>query len=169
MALRDIETWPSDVLRRRAEPVERFDGELRDLAEDMLATMYAAPGIGLAAPQVGVSRRLIVIDLSSGMEKDKVHVIANPELVSVEGEVESEEGCLSLPEVTLKVCRSERVVVRGRDGEGNAVEIAAEGLLARALQHEIDHLDGVLLFDRIHPVRREFVKKKLKRAQAAHG
>ena len=131
--------------------------------------MYAAPGIGLAAPQVGISKRLIVVDLSSGMEKDQLIVLANPELVSSEGEVVSEEGCLSLPELSVKICRAGKVVVRGLDPEGRTVEVRGEDLLARALQHEIDHLDGVLLIDRVNPLRREIAKKKLKKALAASG
>ncbi len=169
VALRDIHTWPSEVLGRRAAPVEEVDGEFRRLIDDMLETMYAAPGIGLAAPQVGISRRLIVIDLSSGMESDQVIVLANPEIVSSEGVVESEEGCLSLPEVSLKICRAEKVVVRGLDREGKAVEVHGEELLARALQHEIDHIDGTLLIDRVHPLRRELLKKKMKKNLAASG
>ncbi len=167
MAVREIHTFPSDVLKREAEPVEVFDGDLQILIDDMLQTMYAAPGIGLAAPQVGVSRRVIVIDLSTGMEPDQVHVLVNPQLVASEGEVESEEGCLSLPEVTLKICRAGAVTVRARDRNGDPLELTADGLLARALQHEIDHLDGVLLFDRIHPIRRELVKKRLRKKALA--
>jgi peptide deformylase len=131
--------------------------------------MYAAPGIGLAAPQVGVSKRLIVIDLSSGMERDQLVVLANPEIISSEGEVVSEEGCLSLPELSVKVCRAGKIVVRGLDPEGHTVEVRGEDLLARALQHEIDHIDGILLIDRVNPLRREIAKKKLKKALAASG
>lgn len=167
MATREILTWPSEVLKTKAAPVEDFGDELQRLIDDMLETMYAAPGIGLAAPQVGVSRRLTVIDLSSGTEPDQLLVLANPEIVRSEGETTSEEGCLSLPELSLKVCRADSVVVRGHDREGNPVEVRGENLLARALQHEIDHLDGVLLLDRVNPVRREIVKKKLKKALAA--
>jgi len=169
MALREIHTWPSEVLRKKAAPVDKVDDDLRRLIDDMLETMYAAPGIGLAAPQVGVSKQLMVVDLSSGMEKDQLVVLANPEIVSSEGEVVSEEGCLSLPELSVKICRAGKVVVRGLDGEGRTVEVRGEGLLARALQHEIDHLDGVLLIDRVNPLRREIAKKKLKKALAASG
>ena len=167
MALREIHTWPSEVLKEQAIPVDDFGEGLQRLVDDMVETMYDAPGIGLAAPQVGVSQRLIVIDLSSGTEEDELLVLVNPEIVSTEGEVESEEGCLSLPGLTLKMCRSERVVVRGRDRHGEGVEIEIEGLLARALQHEIDHINGILLIDRLHPIRRELLKKKLKRALAS--
>jgi peptide deformylase len=169
MALREIHTWPSEVLRKKAAPVDKVDDDLRRLIDDMLETMYAAPGIGLAAPQVGVSKRLLVVDLSSGMERDQLVVLANPEIVSSEGEVVSEEGCLSLPELSVKICRAGKIVVRGLDGEGRTVEVRGEDLLARALQHEIDHLDGVLLIDRVNPLRREIAKKKLKKALASPG
>jgi peptide deformylase len=167
VATREIHTWPSEVLKEKAAPVEEFGEELQQLIGDMLETMYAAPGIGLAAPQVGVSRRLMVIDLSSGTEPEQILVLANPEIVETAGEVTSEEGCLSLPDLSLKVCRAESVVVRGHDREGREVEVSGEDLFARALQHEIDHLDGVLLLDRVNPVRREIVKKKLKKVLAA--
>jgi peptide deformylase len=169
MSVREIHTWPSEVLRKKAAPVDKVDEDLRRLIDDMVETMYAAPGIGLAAPQVGVSKRLLVVDLSSGMEKDQLIVLANPELVSAEGEVVSEEGCLSLPELSVKICRAAKVVVRGLDPEGRSVEVRGEALLARALQHEIDHLDGLLLIDRVNPLRREIAKKKLKKALAASG
>ncbi len=167
MALREIHTWPSEVLKERAVPVDDFGEGLQRLVDDMVETMYDAPGIGLAAPQVGVSQRLIIIDLSSGTEEDELLVLVNPEIVSTEGKVEGEEGCLSLPGLNLKMCRSEKVVARGQDRYGEGVEIETEGLLARALQHEIDHINGVLLIDRLHPIRRELLKKKLKRALAS--
>lgn len=167
MPRREIHTWPSEVLKKKALPVEEIDDGMRRLIDDMIETMYAAPGIGLAAPQVGVSRRLMVIDLSSGTDGEQLVVLANPEIVEAEGEVESEEGCLSLPGLSLKVCRSERIVVRGIDRDGQAVEVRGEEMLAKALQHEIDHLDGTLLLDRIHPLRRELIKKKMKKALAA--
>jgi peptide deformylase len=169
MSVREIHTWPSEVLRKKAAPVDKVDEDLRRLIDDMVETMYAAPGIGLAAPQVGVSKRLMVVDLSSGMEKDQLVVLANPELVSAEGEVVSEEGCLSLPELSVKICRAAKVLIRGLDPEGRSVEVRGEDLLARALQHEIDHLDGLLLIDRVNPLRREIAKKKLKKALAASG
>jgi peptide deformylase len=169
MSVREIHTWPSEVLRKKAAPVDRVDEDLHRLIDDMVETMYAAPGIGLAAPQVGVSKRLIVVDLSSGMEKDQLIVLVNPELVSAEGEVVSEEGCLSLPELSVKICRAGKVVVRGLDPEGRSVEVLGEDLLARALQHELDHLDGLLLIDRVNPLRREIAKKKLKKSLAASG
>jgi peptide deformylase len=132
----------------------------------MVETMYAAPGIGLAAPQVGVSRRIIVIDLTTGLEEENLIVLLNPEIVLREGSVDSEEGCLSLPELSIKVCRAARVRVRGLDLDGNTVKIEGDELLARALQHEIDHLDGILLLDRASTVSRELAKRKLGKTPA---
>lgn len=167
MALRRIRTWPDEVLRRKAEKVENFDDELQQLIDDMLETMYDAPGVGLAAPQVGVSRRLLVIDTSSKTDPGQVIVLANPELVEAEDEDVCEEGCLSVPEYSAKVRRARRVAVRGHDRHGRPVEVRGEELLARALQHEIDHLEGTLFIDRLSPLHREIAKKKLKKALAA--
>jgi peptide deformylase len=164
MAIRKIRTWPDDVLRRKAAPVVDFGDELQQLVDDMLETMYAAPGIGLAAPQVGVSKRVIVIDTSSNTEAGDLVVLANPVLVEAEDEDELEEGCLSVPEYTAKVKRAQRVAVRGHDRHGQPVELRGEDLLARALQHEIDHLEGTLFIDRLSPFRREIAKKKLRKA-----
>jgi peptide deformylase len=166
MAIRRIHTWPDEVLRQKARPVEDFGDELQRLVDDMLETMYDAPGVGLAAPQVGVSRRLFVIDASSQTDPDQVIVLANPELFEAEDEVVAEEGCLSVPEYSAKVKRARRVAVRGHDRHGRLVEVRAEELVARALQHEIDHLDGTLFIDRLSPFRREIAKKKLKKALA---
>jgi len=166
MTIRKIHTWPDDVLRRKAAPVEDFGDELQRLIDDMLETMYAAPGVGLAAPQVGISRRLFVIDTSSDTEPGQVVVLANPELFETEGEVVFEEGCLSVPDYSAKVKRARRVAVRGRNRHGHPVEVRGEELLARALQHELDHLDGTLFIDRLTPFRREIAKKKLKKALA---
>ena len=166
MAIRTIRTWPDEVLRQKAAPVEDFGDELQRLIDDMLETMYDAPGIGLAAPQVGVSRRLLVIDTSSRTEPDQVLVLANPELVVAEDECEEEEGCLSVPDYSAKVKRARRVAVRGHNRHGHPVEVRGEDLLARAIQHEIDHLEGTLFIDRLSPFRREIAKKKLRKALA---
>lgn len=170
MAVREIRTFPADVLKHKAKSVKTVDDEgLQQLIDDMIETMHDAPGIGLAAPQVGVSKRLIVLDLSSKDAEIPVIVLINPEIVEADGLIESEEGCLSIPECVVTVNRAERVKVRGLDREGKETEIEADGLLARALQHEIDHLDGLVLFDRLNSVKREFVKKRylkaLKRAE----
>jgi peptide deformylase len=165
MAIREIKKYPEKVLKQRALPVATVDDDIRRLIDDMIETMYAAPGIGLAAPQVGVSKRVIVIDVSL-REEERTPVIAliNPEIKALEGEIESEEGCLSLPGYIASVTRAEKVIVRGLDREGRPLEIEAEGLLCRALQHEIDHLNGTLLIDRISSIKREFFKKRFQKA-----
>ncbi|MEW6117274.1 MAG: peptide deformylase [Nitrospirota bacterium] len=169
MAVLEIKKYPEDVLKSKAVPVNGIDDGLQRLIDDMIETMYAAPGIGLAAPQVGVSKRLIVIDISVGEEKHPLLVLLNPEIVEADDFVDSEEGCLSIPGHTVTIKRAGRVVVKALDREGNPVRIEADGLLARALQHEIDHLDGVLIVDRLSSIKREFFKKRyfkaLKEAQ----
>jgi len=165
MAVLEIKTYPEKVLSRKADPVQEIDGALRHLIDDMIETMYAAPGIGLAAPQVGVSKQLIVIDVRLREdEKIPLIVLINPEIAYSDGEIDSEEGCLSLPGYIATVKRAERVVVRGLSKEGKLREIEGEGLLARALQHELDHLNGTLLIDRISSIKREFFKKRFQKA-----
>jgi peptide deformylase len=165
MALLEIKKYPERVLREKASPVTKIDGEIQRLIDDMVETMYAAPGIGLAAPQVGISKRIIIIDVSMKEgEKIPLIVLINPEIVEGEGEIESEEGCLSLPGYITTVKRSERVIVRGLNRDGRPIEIEGEGLLSRALQHECDHLDGVLLIDRVSSIKREFFKKRYQKA-----
>ena len=132
----------------------------------MVETVHAAPGIGLAAPQVGVSKRLIVVDLSVGQNKDDLIILANPEIVKTDGEVVCEEGCLSVPDVREKVARPYRVTVRGLDLRGEPVEVEGEDVLARALCHEIDHLDGVLFVDKLSPLKRSLIRKRLKKKAA---
>ena len=149
MSLLKIHHYPDPVLKRKAAPVTTFDTELRQLAGDMLDTMYAAPGVGLAAPQVGVSRRLIVLDCSPKEGERQPLVAVNPEIIASEGECCEEEGCLSVPEYYAKVTRSEQVRVRFQDLEGVSRELEASGLWAICFQHEIDHLDGVLFVDRL--------------------
>ena len=164
MAILEIRKYPDDVLKKKALPVEKVDKTLQQLIDNMIETMYAAPGIGLAAPQVGVSKRLLVIDISSKEEKIPLVVLINPEITEADGLVDSEEGCLSLPDYTTVVKRADRVIVKGLDREGNPVEMECTELLARAIQHEIDHLDGVLLIDRISAIKREFFKKRFRKA-----
>jgi len=163
MAVMEIKKYPEKVLKQKALPVATFDKELQVLIDDMIETMYAAPGVGLAAPQVGESKRLAVIDISSREDKFPLLVLINPVIVSREGEVEFEEGCLSLPEYTAIVKRSENILVKALDRDGKPIEIEGMDLLAIALQHEIDHLDGMLLIDRISPIKREFFKKRHKK------
>ncbi len=167
MAILEIKRYPERVLREKCLPVENIDGKLQRLIDNMLETMYAAPGVGLAAPQVGISKRLVVIDISlREEEKTPLIVLINPEILDAEGEVEGEEGCLSLPGYTTTVKRSERIVVRGLDRKGKPLEVEGTGLLSRALQHEIDHLNGTLLIDRISSIKREFFKKRFHKALA---
>ncbi|HCC69225.1 MAG TPA: peptide deformylase [Nitrospiraceae bacterium] len=164
MALLEIKKYPEKILKERASPVKAFNGALQKLIDDMIETMYAAPGIGLAAPQVGVSKRLIVIDVSSsaalkyqGNDRQEGYpliVLINPEIVYTEGEVDGDEGCLSILGYRTVVRRAEKVKVRGLDRKGKSLEIEGTGLLSRALQHEIDHLNGILVIDRISPIKK---------------
>jgi len=165
MAVLKIRKYPEKILKQKASPVTSFNGDLQTLIDNMIETMYAAPGVGLAAPQVGVSRRLAVIDVSTKESEMPLLVLVNPRFLKKEGVIEFEEGCLSFPEYTTRIERAEMVVVSALDREGRQVEIEAEGLLAIALQHEIDHLDGVLLIDRISPIKREFFKKRFQKTQ----
>ncbi len=171
MALLRIRTYPDEVLKKKSAPVEEFDGALQKLIDDMIETMYAAPGVGLAAPQVGVSKRLIVVDVNMRESEHKypLLVLINPVLAETEGEVESEEGCLSLPGLTGTLPRAEKVLVRGIGREGKPARISAEGLLAIALQHELDHLDGILILDKLSPLKKSFYKKKLKKTPSMRG
>lgn len=166
MALLEIKRYPEKVLKEKASPVEDIDGALQRLIDDMIETMYGAPGIGLAAPQVGVSKNLIVADIGADENGREIPllVLINPEIISSENEIESEEGCLSLPDYRTNVKRAEKVFVRALNREGNPVEIEGSGLLSRALQHEIDHLNGILLIDRISSIKREFFKKRFQKA-----
>jgi peptide deformylase len=163
MAVFEILTIGHPILSQKAARVEKIDEELVQLARDMVETMYRAPGIGLAAPQVNVSKRLITVDLSVGEKEDDLIILVNPEITHQEGEVVCEEGCLSVPDIREKVARPYRVVVRGLDLEGNEVEIEGEDMLARVLCHEIDHLDGKLFIDRLSPLKKAMLRKKLKK------
>jgi len=158
-----IRIYPDDVLRQRCPPVERFDDDLRRLVDDMVETMHAAPGVGLAAPQVGVVQRVMVVDLSVGEDAEQIHVFVNPEIVEEDGSVVDFEGCLSIPGVNEKVRRPERVRVRARSVDGEELEMGAEDWLARAICHEIDHLDGVLFVDHLRGLRREKARRQLKK------
>ncbi len=167
MAVREILIIGDPVLTRVSDPVEEITEDIVRLAKDMVETVHAAPGIGLAAPQVGVNKRLIVVDLSVGENKDALHVLVNPTIVLAEGEAVCEEGCLSVPDIKEKVSRPYRVVVRGLDLKGRPVEVEGEDLLARALCHEIDHLDGILFVEKLSPLKRTLIKKKLRKTLAA--
>ncbi len=155
--------FPDPRLRRKARPVERVDGEIRQLAQNMLETMYAENGIGLAAIQVNVQKRVIVIDLSE--ERDAPMVLVNPELTDADGNVETMEGCLSVPDFADVVRRPERISYRYVSLDGETKEAAAAGLLAVCIQHEIDHLDGKLFIDYLSPLKRQRLSKKIKKRE----
>jgi peptide deformylase len=167
VALRPIVKWGDPVLHAPAEPVGEIDGRLASLFEDMVETMYAAPGIGLAAPQIGVPLRVIVIDLSVGEEPGGLIKLVNPQIVEKEGEQREEEGCLSIPSVAGTPVRPARVTVRGLDHEGRERVYTATELLARAFCHEIDHIDGLLFVDRLTPLKRDLLKRKLRKKAKA--
>ena len=159
MALRTILEFPDPRLRTRAEPVTRFDAALATLIEDMLETMYAAPGIGLAATQVDVHKRLIVIDISK--EHNDPLVLVNPEILSREGEASTEEGCLSVPGIFDEVQRASKIRLRAQQRDGTVVESDYEDILAVCIQHEMDHLEGRLFVDYLSDLKRERIRKKL--------
>ena len=166
MALRPILKYPDPRLKQRAEPVKEVSDEIRQLVDDMAETMYAAPGVGLAANQVGVLLRVFVIDIAGEDEPSELRVFINPEITSATGTQTWEEGCLSFPGVTEEIRRAERVQVRALDREGKPFELEAEGLLAVAIQHENDHLDGVVMLDKLSAVKRRLVGRKLSKAKA---
>jgi peptide deformylase len=166
MSLRDIVLLPDPMLRQTSKPVSGVDKGVRKTFDDMLETMYDAPGIGLAAIQIGVPQRLVVIDLSKDGEERKPLFMANPEIVSVsEALSDYEEGCLSIPEFYEMVARPSEVKVRYLDHKGEAQEILATGILATCIQHEVDHLNGVLFIDYISKLKRDRVVKKFTKAQ----
>jgi peptide deformylase len=165
--LREIVKYPDPVLERKGEPVTEFDDELQKLVDDMFESMYAAKGIGLAAPQIGLSQRLTVIDLSCNERREDRIVLVNPEIIFREGKQYEEEGCLSLPEIRDKVTRAAKVRVRAQDVKGKWFEIEGEELLSRAFQHEIDHLDGILFFRRVSALKRDLILRKIRKLQKA--
>ena len=160
---RKIIKYPDPVLKKKAEPIAAITPEIRQLAEDMLESMYASEGIGLAAPQVGESIRLIVVDVTGPEKREEPMVIVNPEIVCSAGEVVSDEGCLSVKDMRSEVTRAETCTVRGLDLDGNQIEIEAEGMTSICLQHEIDHLEGVLFIDRISRLKRTLYDAKVKK------
>ncbi|MGE4267616.1 MAG: peptide deformylase [Deferribacterales bacterium] len=161
--IRKIYTFPDDVLRKKAQPVENIDIEIAELVNDMTETMYSQKGVGLAAPQVGVSLRVVVIDTTCGEEPGALIQLINPRIIASEGEQTGEEGCLSIPGEYEPVRRFNSVTVKALNPAGEEIEFDAEGFLARAVQHELDHLEGVLFIDRIPPYKRDIVKKHIKR------
>ena len=163
MAILTIFTYPHPILREKSVPVTEFDQDLAQLAADMADTMYAAPGVGLAANQIGVARQLLVYDPEPDQEIRDYRVLVNPRIVRAEGEDLGDEGCLSVRELCSEVKRAWKVVVEAQDLEGRPLTIEAEDFPARVLQHEIDHLNGILFIDRIGPLKRTLYKKKLKK------
>jgi peptide deformylase len=165
MALRHILCYPDPQLKQKAAPVENLTGTEAALIEDMVETMYAAPGVGLAAPQLGVSQRIIVLDIEHELKGAHLLRIVNPVIAEREGTIVWEEGCLSVPDLTADVTRAGRVVVKGWGPDEKEYVIEAEGLLAVALQHEIDHLDGKLFLDRISHLKRDLYKRRMRKLE----
>ena len=182
MALRKILTYPDPFLRKKCAPVEEIDGEVLELLDDMAETMYGARGVGLAASQIGVDKRVVVIDISprntgadeegEGEDEEEERTeyegpglieLINPEIITSEGEVIAEEACLSIPGFTSDVKRKQRVVIEAYDREGRLMEIEASELLARVFQHEIDHINGILFIDRLSRLKRELIKRKIEK------
>jgi peptide deformylase len=165
MALLEIVHWPAPVLLTPAEPVTEFNDDLKQLVENMFETMYAAPGVGLAAPQVGVSKRLFVMDCAGGRDPEQKIALINPEVVMIEGDQTGQEGCLSFPGIFFNVKRSLRAVVRAHDVNGNRFELDGDELTARCMLHETDHCDGIVFLDKTSPLKREVVKRRIRRLQ----
>ena len=165
MALLEIVKYGDPVLERVGEPVTEFDERLRRLVSDMFETMYEARGVGLAAPQIGLSKRLFVMDCSGGGDPEARVALVNPEVLSVEGDQTGDEGCLSFPGIFFPVKRSLRAVVRARDVNGVEFEFDGLELEARCMLHETDHCDGIVFIDRTTPLKRELAKRKIKRLQ----
>ena len=158
MSLKEIIKYPDPVLRKKSESVREIDEEVKQLIEDMTETMYASRGIGLAAVQIGVLKRVIVVNVG-----DALICMVNPEIVESEGKSQMEEGCLCLPGVMVDIERKEKIKVKGLNDKGEKIVIDAEGLLARALQHEIDHIYGVLIIDKVSKIKRELLTNKLRK------
>ena len=163
LKIHEVVKWPEPVLAKAGEPVTVFDAKLKTLVEEMFESMYAAQGIGLAAPQISISKRITVIDVSFKKNPEEKIVLINPEIIERKGKQLEEEGCLSLPDIREKVQRAAWVKVRAQDVKGEWFEVEGEELLARAFQHEIDHLDGVLFIDRLSRLKRDLVIRKIKK------
>ncbi len=164
MTLLEIIKYGNPVLNKRAEEIKNINQNIQKLAQNMVDTMHAAPGIGLAAPQVNHNLRLITVDLSVGENENDLMVLINPEILSLEGEQYEEEGCLSVPEVQERVVRPARILLKGVDLNGKEKRIEAEGLLARVFCHEVDHINGKLFIEHLSPLKKNLIKKKLKKS-----
>jgi peptide deformylase len=160
-----IVKYGAAVLETPARPVEKFNDELRQLCDDMFESMYAASGVGLAAPQIGIGRRLAVIDVTVGKNPEARLVLANPEIIRIEGEQREEEGCLSVPGFRGNVARPQYVTIRAQDAAGTSFEMNGEGLLARAFCHELDHLDGVLFIKHLSLLKRDLIRRRIRKLQ----
>ena len=164
MSILKIVTFPDKFLMKPTDPLDNIDGHIQETIENMAETMYAAPGIGLAAIQVGWNKSLLIYDLASGDENRSLQVLINPRIIESEGSIISEnEGCLSVPELRSDVKRAQRVLVEAYDREGNPLRLEADGLHAIVLQHEIDHLNGTLFLDKISSLKREMYKRRVKK------
>ncbi len=164
-----IVKYGDPVLESISQPIEEFDGEFQKLVDDMFESMYAAQGVGLAAPQIGISRRVAVIDVTSGKNPEAKIVCANPEILHTEGEQREEEGCLSIPGFRGQVLRPQFVTIRAQDAAGKEFEMRGEGLLARAFCHEIDHLNGTLFIMHLSLLKRDLIKRKIRKLKKAGG
>jgi peptide deformylase len=164
-----ITKYPAKVLETITQPVERFDEELAKLCEDMFTSMYAAQGVGLAAPQIGINKRLAVIDVTVGKNPEAKVVLANPEILHMEGEQREEEGCLSVPGFRGTVTRPQYVTIRAQDVTGKTFEMNGEGLLARAFCHETDHLEGILFLQHLGLIKRDLIRRRIRKLQKAGG
>jgi peptide deformylase len=161
--IRPIVLWGSEVLEKPSDPVTNITGEEVKLVQDMIETMYKAPGVGLAAPQIGISKRIMVTDTTSGEKKDHLFTLVNPQIVGTEGEQFEEEGCLSIPGFSATVLRPKKIVIRGLDLDGKEVVIEGSDLLARAFCHEMDHLDGRYFLDHLSFIKRDMIKRRIKK------
>ncbi len=167
--IREIVIWPDPVLKKVAKPVDRVDDGVRRILDDMTETMYAADGVGLAAPQIAEGRRLIVVDTSPRQEGQKLVHLVNPEIVRAEGSTRHNEGCLSIPGEAEEVDRAARVWVRALDYAGKPFELECDGLLAIAVQHEHDHLQGVVFVDHLSSLKREIIRRRMKKLKAGRA
>ena len=167
--VREILEYPDPRLREMAKPVSEVTDEVRSLVDDMAETMYAAPGCGLAAPQIGIDLRVFVVDCAGEDEPSDLRVFINPEILEKDGQVTWNEGCLSFPGVTEEIKRAERVKVRALDRDGKPFELETDGLLAVAIQHETDHLNGVLMIDKLNALKKRMMGRKLAKARAESG
>ena len=158
-----IVLWGSEVLEKPSDPVTDITGDEIKVVQDMIETMYKAPGVGLAAPQIGISKRIMVTDTTSGEKKDRLFTIFNPEIVATEGEQFEEEGCLSIPGFSATVVRPKKIVLRGLDINGKELILEGSDLLARAFSHEMDHLDGRFFLDHLSFIKRDMIKRRIKK------